>query len=79
VAVNRIWGWHFGEGLQRASSDFGDEVGYKAVESPHYISDLQATILRQVGLDYKKMDFIVNGRAFHLVEEGQGPIQAILS
>jgi hypothetical protein len=23
VAVNRIWGWHFGEGLQRNSSDFG--------------------------------------------------------
>jgi hypothetical protein len=23
VAVNRIWGWHFGEGLQRVPSDFG--------------------------------------------------------
>jgi hypothetical protein len=23
VAVNRIWGWHFGEGIQRSSSDFG--------------------------------------------------------
>jgi hypothetical protein len=23
VAVNRIWAWHFGEGLQRNSSDFG--------------------------------------------------------
>ena len=23
VAVNRIWAWHFGEGLQRATSDFG--------------------------------------------------------
>ncbi len=23
VAVNRVWGWHFGEGLQRATSDFG--------------------------------------------------------
>lgn len=23
VAVNRIWGWHFGEGLQRTPSDFG--------------------------------------------------------
>jgi hypothetical protein len=56
-----------------------DEVGYRAVENPHYVSDLQATILRQVGLDYKKMDFVVNGRAFHLVEEGKGPIQAILA
>ena len=23
VAVNRIWAWHFGEGLQRSTSDFG--------------------------------------------------------
>jgi hypothetical protein len=48
------------------------------VENPHYISDLQATILRQMGLDYKKMDFVVNGRPFHLVEEGLGPITNIL-
>ncbi|MDQ1473170.1 MAG: hypothetical protein QOJ99_4650 [Bryobacterales bacterium] len=56
-----------------------DEFGFKAVESPHYISDLQSTILRQIGLNYKKMDFILNGRPFHLVEEGTGPIMNILS
>ena len=56
-----------------------DDVGYQAVDKPHYISDLQSTILKQVGLDYKKMDFVLNGRPFHLVEEGLGPINAILS
>ena len=56
-----------------------DEVGYKAEDKPHYISDLQATILTQVGLNYKKMDFIANGRPFHLIEEGTGPITSILS
>ncbi len=55
-----------------------DEVGYKSVESPHYISDLQATVLKQMGLNYKKMDFTLNGRAFHLIEEGTGPIERIL-
>src|SRR5580765_2933744 len=55
-----------------------DDVGYRAVDKPHYISDLQSTILQQVGLDYKKMDFVLNGRPFHLVEEGLGPINAIL-
>lgn len=55
-----------------------DEVGYRAVEKPHYISDLQSTILQQKGLNYKKMDFVLNGRPFHLVEEGLGPIEAIL-
>jgi hypothetical protein len=55
-----------------------DEVGYQAVENPHYISDLQATVLNQLGLNYKKMDFIANGRPFHLIEEGTGPIKNIL-
>jgi uncharacterized protein (DUF1501 family) len=55
-----------------------DEVGYKAVDQPHYISDLQATILRQMGLNYQKMDFTTNGRAFHLIEEGTGPMVNIL-
>ena len=55
-----------------------DEVGYKALENPHYISDLQATVLQQMGLNYKKMDFPFNGRTFHLVEEGTGPIGNIL-
>ncbi len=49
-----------------------DEVGYQAVENPHYISDLQSTILQQMGLDYKKMDFIANGRPFHLLRKEQG-------
>jgi Protein of unknown function (DUF1501) len=56
-----------------------DEVGYRAVENPHYCSDLHATILHQLGLDYKKMEIPVFGRTFHLVEEGDGPIQAILA
>ena len=27
VAVNRLWGWYFGEGLQRVTSDFGLSEG----------------------------------------------------
>jgi hypothetical protein len=56
-----------------------DEVGYKAVDHPHYYSDLHATILRQLGLDYKKMTIPVFGRTMRLVEEGGGPIREILS
>ena len=55
-----------------------DEVGYQAIENPHYISELQATILQQMGLNWKKMDFTANARAFHFIEEGQGPISRIL-
>jgi hypothetical protein len=35
--------------------------------------------LHQVGLDYKKMEIPVFDRTFHLVEEDDGPIQAILA
>jgi hypothetical protein len=56
-----------------------DEFGYKAVENPHYYSDLHATILHQLGLDYKKMQIRVFGRLFHLVENGAGPIKEIIS
>ena len=48
-----------------------DEFGYKAVEHPHYCSDLHATILRQMGLDPKKMEFEALGRTMKLVEEGK--------
>jgi hypothetical protein len=56
-----------------------DDVGYKAVEHPHYYSDLHATILNQMGLDYRKMEMSVFGRTMRLVEEGQGPIKEILA
>ena len=38
-----------------------DEVGYQAVENRHYYSDLHATILHQLGLDYKKMEVTIAG------------------
>jgi uncharacterized protein (DUF1501 family) len=56
-----------------------DEFGYQAVENRHYYSDLHATILNQVGLDYKKMEHEAMGRTFKLVEEGGGPIKAIIA
>jgi len=56
-----------------------DEVGFKAVENPHYYSDLHATILRQLGLDHRKMEVRVLGRLMRLVEEGNGPIHEILA
>jgi hypothetical protein len=56
-----------------------DEVGYQAVENRHYYSDLHATILNQLGLDYRKMEYEFVGRTFRLVEEGTGPIKTILA
>ncbi len=55
-----------------------DDVGYRAVEDKVYISDLQATILHQMGLDHRKMETEINGRPVRLVEEGSQPIHGIL-
>lgn len=46
VAVNRIWGWHFGEGLQRVTSDFG-LLGGKPTNAPL--------------LDYLASEFVAHG------------------
>jgi hypothetical protein len=55
-----------------------DEVGYRAVEHRHYYSDLHATILRQLGLDHKKMEYHALGRTMRLVdEEGEEPVEPI--
>ena len=72
--------WLAGGGV-KGGTIFGgtDEVGYRAVENPVYISDLQATILQQMGLDHKKMEVEINGRPVRLVEEGAQVIRGILS
>lgn len=33
VAVNRLWQWHFGEGLQKLSSDFGNSGGRPSIRN----------------------------------------------
>jgi len=55
-----------------------DEIGYRAAENPQYISALQATILHQLGLDYKKMEVEIDGRPVRLVEGTAEPIWGVL-
>ncbi|HET6408588.1 MAG TPA: DUF1501 domain-containing protein, partial [Chthoniobacteraceae bacterium] len=71
--------WMAGGGIKGGVVHGGtDEVGYKAVDSPHYYSDLHATILHQLGLNPKKMEVETLGRTMRLVEEG-GPIHEIIA
>jgi uncharacterized protein (DUF1501 family) len=71
--------WMAGGGIKGGIVHGGtDEVGYKAVDSPHYYSDLHATLLQQLGLHYKKMEVQALGRTMRLVEEG-GPIKEIIA
>jgi hypothetical protein len=71
--------WLAGGGIRGGTVHGGtDEVGYKAVDSPHYYSDLHATILHQLGLNHKKMEVHTLARTMKLVEDGR-PIREIIA
>jgi arylsulfatase A-like enzyme len=38
-----------------------DELGFEAVEEPHHVSDLHATILHLMGLDHEKLTYFYQG------------------
>jgi hypothetical protein len=65
-----------GGGLKRGF-DFGDtdELGYAAVGQKHTHSDVHATVLRLLGLDYKKLTFEYEGRDETLI--GVNPARVI--
>lgn len=52
-----------------------DELGFHAVEDRHYVTDIHATILKQLGLDSRKLE--VPGRKRLEIDHGK-PIDAIL-
>jgi hypothetical protein len=53
-----------------------DELGFHAVESPHYVTDLHATVLHLMGLDSSRMEIPGHKR----IERDEGkPIQEILA
>ncbi|MBK8096203.1 MAG: DUF1501 domain-containing protein [Planctomycetes bacterium] len=45
-----------------------DELGYKIVESPIHVHDLQATVLHCLGLDHERLTFPFQGRDFRLTD-----------
>jgi uncharacterized protein (DUF1501 family) len=72
--------WLAGGGI-KGGTIYGstDEVGYRAVENRTYISDLQATLLRQMGLDHNKLEVVIDGRPIRLVEPGSQPVYGIIA
>src|SRR5436190_1106599 len=53
-----------------------DEIGFHAVENRHYVTDIHATVLHQLGLDARKLE--VPGRKRLEIDFGK-PIREILS
>ncbi|RPI90920.1 MAG: DUF1501 domain-containing protein, partial [Planctomycetaceae bacterium] len=53
-----------------------DELGFHAVEDRHYVTDIHATVLHQLGLDARRME--IPGRKRLDLDYGK-PIEAIIS
>ncbi len=61
--------WLAGAGIQRGVVHGAtDEFGFHAVESPHYVTDIHATVLDRLGLDTTRLD--VPGRKRLDVDHG---------
>jgi hypothetical protein len=74
VAVNRLWQWHFGEGLERTPSDFGTLGGLPT--NPPLLDWLAAEFVSR-GFSMKQMHrLIVTSETYKLaseVDEAHGP------
>ncbi len=69
--------WMAGGGLKRGVVHGAtDEIGFHAVENRHYVTDIHATILHQLGLDSRKME--VPGRKRLEIDHGT-PIHDIIA
>jgi hypothetical protein len=53
-----------------------DEIGFHAVENRHYVTDIHATILKQLGLDSRKLE--LPGRKRLEIDHGKA-IDAIIA
>ena len=69
--------WLAGGGLKRGVVHGAtDEIGFHAVENRHYVTDIHATILKQLGLDSRKLE--VPGRKRLEIDHGT-PIAEIIA
>jgi hypothetical protein len=69
--------WLAGGGLKRGVVHGAtDEIGFHSVENRHYVTDIHATILKQLGLDSRKLE--VPGRKRLDIDHGK-PIDEIIA
>lgn len=67
--------WFYGAGIRRGVVHGAtDELGFHAVEHPHYVTDIHATVLDRLGLDPRRLD--IPGRKRLEIDYGK-PIREI--
>ena len=61
--------WMAGGGI-RGGINYGetDEYSVNVVQNPVHVHDLQATILRQLGIDHERLTYRYQGRDFRLTD-----------
>jgi hypothetical protein len=71
--------WLAGAGI-KGGMTYGatDDFGFKAVEKPVHVHDLQATILYLMGIDHEKLTYRYSGRDFRLTDVHGGVLHDIL-
>lgn len=72
VAVNRIWQWHFGTGLQKTSSDFGELGGLPS--NPALLDWLAAEFVRKDFSAKALHRLIVTSRTYQRASTLEAPI-----
>ena len=72
--------WLAGAGI-KGGMTYGatDDFGFKAVENPVHVHDLQATILYLLGIDHEKLTYRYSGRDFRLTDVHGNVIHDILA
>lgn len=72
--------WMAGGGVkQGAVVGATDDFGYRAVEEPVHIHDLQATILHLMGLDHERLTFRFQGRDYRLTDVHGKVVPALMA
>lgn len=68
--------WMAGAGIKPGVHGVTDELGFHAVEHPHYVTDIHATVLHLLGLDPRQLD--IPGRKRLEIDYGT-PIHQIIA
>jgi uncharacterized protein (DUF1501 family) len=72
--------WLAGGGVKRgAVIGKTDDLGFKIIEDPVHVHDLQATILHLLGLDHTKLTYRYMGRDFRLTDVEGNVVKKILA
>jgi len=71
--------WMAGGGIRNGQTlGNTDELGFRPIENPVHVHDIQATILHQLGIDHERLTFTYAGRPFRLTDVHGHVLEALV-